>query len=191
MRKLKLHMQITVDGFVAGQKGELDWMTFNQDDKLKAFTNELVDTSDTILLGRKMTEGFTAHWENVVNTQPENPDYSLAKKMVDYHKVAFSKTLTSIAGKNTVVENGNLVTEVNKLKNQEGKDLVVYGGADFVSSLIKEGLFDEFNLFVNPVMINKGMRIFDLLAHRQNLTLISATAYESGVTVLRYKLNKN
>ena len=190
MRKLKLHMQITVDGFVAGQNGELDWMTFNQDDRLKEFTNELVDTSDTILLGRKMTDGFIAHWENVVDTQAETPGYSLAKKMVDYHKVVFSKTLTSVTGRNTVVENGDLATAVGKLKNKSGKDIVVYGGADFVSSLIKEGLVDELNLFVNPVMINSGMRIFDSLDHRQKLTLISATAYECGITVLRYKFKQ-
>jgi dihydrofolate reductase len=66
----------------------------------------------------------------------------------------------------------------------------VYGGAGFVSSLIKENLIDEFNFFVNPVMIAKGMRIFDLLDKRQKLTTLSATAYSEGICVLRYKLGK-
>jgi Dihydrofolate reductase len=66
--------------------------------------------------------------------------------------------------------------------------MIVYGGAGFVSSLIEKGLIDEFNLFVNPVMINKGLRIFDLLDHRQTLSLINATPYECGIAVLTFKL---
>jgi hypothetical protein len=72
MRKLKLQMQITVDGFVAGPEGQLDWMTWDMDEKLIAFINHLTDTSDTILLGRKMTEGFIKYWEGVV-ANPSSP----------------------------------------------------------------------------------------------------------------------
>lgn len=191
MRKLKLHMQITVDGFVAGLNGELDWMTFNQDKKLKQFTNDLTNSSDTILLGRKMTDGFIAYWEDVVKNQPENPDFSLAKQMVAFEKIVFSKTITSVAGQNVHIENGDLATAVNNLKSKEGKDMVVYGGAGFVSSLIAGGHIDEFNFFINPVMINKGMRIFDLLENRQKLSLLNSTVYECGVTVISYKLNND
>jgi len=89
-------------------------------------------------------------------------------------------------GKNLRVENGDLTSMVNKLKQQDGKDIIVYGGDNFVSSLIKEGLIDGFNFFVHPVMINKGLRTFDLLNERQKLSLISATAYDCGICVLRY-----
>ena len=187
MRKLKLQMQITVDGYVAGTKGELDWMVSDQDHEFQEFYNSLVDSSDTILMGRKMTKEFVQYWENV---KPDSDEFSFAKKMIDTPKIVFSKTVKSIAGKNIVVEDGNLTTVVNDLKKKKGKDLLVYGGAGFVSSLIKEGLIDEFNLFVNPVMINDGMRIFDLLEKRQKLSLISSTAYDCGITVLVYK-NQN
>ena len=66
MRKLKLQMQVTADGYVAGPQGQLDWMTFNMDAPLLAFINELTDNSDTILLGRKMTQGFITYWESLV-----------------------------------------------------------------------------------------------------------------------------
>ena len=88
MRKLKLQMQITIDGFVAGTEGQLDWMTWNMDEKLIAFITHLTDSSDTILLGRKMTEGFITSWEQVI-TKPDSPEYSFARKMVGMPKVVF------------------------------------------------------------------------------------------------------
>jgi dihydrofolate reductase len=181
MRKLKLQMQITIDGFVAGPEGQLDWMTRAMDEKLLAFINHLTDTSDTILLGRKMTEGFIEYWEQA-STQPNSP--SFGQKMVSIPKVVFSKTINKVAGQNVRVENGPLVEAVNGLKSQAGKDIVVYGGATFVSSLIENGLIDEFNFFVNPVAIGKGMQVF---AARKPLKLVSSTAYPSGIVVNTYQ----
>jgi dihydrofolate reductase len=182
MRKLKLQMQITVDGFVAGPKGQLDWMTFDMDDKLLTFITHLTDTSDAILMGRSMTDGFVKYWESVA-AQPKSPEYSFAQKMVDLPKVVFSKTVSRVEGKNVRVESGPLVDAVNRLKGQPGKDMIVYGGATFVSSLIENGLVDELNFFVNPVAIGSGMRVFGT---RKPLTLTSSTAYSSGIVVNTY-----
>ena len=180
MRKLKLQMQTTVDGFVAGPEGQLDWMTQPLDDKLIAFIVQLTDSSDTILLGRKMTEGFIKYWESV---KQDSPEYTFAEKMVNTPKIVFSKTIKSISGKNVRVENGPLVDAINRLKSQPGKDIVVYGGATFVSALVKNRLIDELNLFVNPVAIGRGLRIFE---ERARLKLISSTRYPSGIVVNTY-----
>lgn len=182
MRKLKLQVQMTVDGFVAGPQGQLDWMTnIDKDAKLLAFINQLTDTSDTILLGRKMTDGFINYWEGV---KPKSPEYEFAQKMVRTPKVVFSKTLKKVEGQNVRVENGPLVDAVNRLKNQSGKDIVVYGGASFVSSLIENRLIDELNIFVNPVAIGNGLRIF---SDRVPLALANSVRYESGVVVNTYR----
>ena len=183
MRKLKLQMQITVDGFVAGPEGQLDWMTWAWDDELKSFVNRLTDTVDTILLGRKMTEGFVKYWEQVI-TQPENPEYAFGRKMVDTPKVVFSKTVTRVDGQNVQVESGPIVEAVNRLKSQAGKDIIVYGGATFVSALIENRLVDELNLFVNPVAIGKGKQVFGA---RTPLKLMASTAYASGIVVNTYQ----
>src|SRR5690348_6773839 len=181
MRKLKLQMQITVDGFVAGPEGQLDWMTFDMDAKLLAFINHVTDTSDTILMGRKMTPGFVQYWESV---KTDSPEYEFAQKMVSLPKVVFSREIKRLEGKNLRVENGSLVEAVNRLKQQPGKDIVVYGGATFVSSLIENGLIDELNLFVNPVSIGEGLRIF---SRRMRLTLLASVRYSSGIVVNTYK----
>ena len=184
MRTLKLQVQMTVDGFVAGPQGQLDWMTFNMDEKLLAFITQLTDTSDTILLGRKMTPGFIGYWEKVV-TKPESPEYSFGQKMVRMPKIVFSKTLQRVDGQNVRVEHGDVVEAVNQLKRQAGKDIVVYGGASFVSSLVQHDLIDELNVFVNPVAIGEGLRIFPT---RKRLTLKGSVAYACGVVVNTYAM---
>jgi len=183
MRKLILQMQITVNGFVAGPNGELDWMIMGRDSKSKDFMNELIDSSDCILMGRKMTEGFMSYWLKVVEN-PEDPQYAFARKMVDTPKVVFTKTLDKSEWPNTVLAKGELAAEVNVMKSMPGKDILVYGGAGFVSSLLQEGLIDELYLLVNPVAIGSGMTIFK---ERTNLKLVSTTQYDSGKAVLHYK----
>jgi len=186
MRKLRLQIQISVDGYVAGPDGDEEWVVRKSDEKLFQLINELADNSDTLLLGRKMAEKFIPHFEEF---ESDGRKITFAQKMVNISKIIFSKKLDKPFGKNTSLATGNLADEIAKLKGQDGKDILVYGGARFVSSLIAGGHIDEFFFFVNPVMINKGMRIFDLLTERQKLSLISAVPYESGVTVLRYKMN--
>ena len=181
MRKLKLQVQMTVDGFVAGPEGQLDWMTRNLDEGVIGRIVQITDSSDTILLGRKMTDGFIKYWESV---QPDSPEYVFARKMVDTPKVVFSKTLKRVEGKNVRVETGDLVQAVNQLKAQRGKDIVVYGGATFVSELIENDLIDEFNIFVNPVAIGRGMRVFK---DRTALRSTSSTPYPSGIVINTYQ----
>jgi dihydrofolate reductase len=181
VRKLKLQVQITVDGYVGGPEGQLDWMTWNMDDQLSAFINQLTDTSDTILLGRKMTPGFVSHWEAA---KPGSPEYAFAQKMVGMQKVVFSRTVDRVEGKNIRVHKGDIVEGVNELKRLPGKDIVVYGGATFVSSLLDHDLIDELNLFVNPTALGKGIRIF---SGRKPLKLEASKQYPCGIVVSTYR----
>jgi len=180
MRKLKLQVQMSVDGFVAGPEGQLDWMT-EHDEGVIARIVQITDSSDTILLGRKMTDGFIKYWESV---QRDSPEYGFARKMVDTPKVVFSKTLKRVEGKNVRVETGDLVQAINELKGQRGKDIVVYGGATFVSELIAHDLIDELNIFVNPVAIGRGLRIFK---DRKPLRLTGSKSYASGMVINTYE----
>lgn len=176
---------MTLDGFVAGPDGQLDWMWIpgKQDETSLQKVIELADSCDTILLGRKMTPGFIEHWENVVDNQPDSLEQSLAQRMVNMRKIAFSHTQKAINGRNLEVENGDLATAVKALKEQPGKDIIVYGGASFVSSLITLNLIDEYFIFRSPVAIGNGLTIFK---ERKILELESTISYKNGKVLNKY-----
>ncbi len=186
MRKVKLQMQMTINGYVGGPNGENDWMTWTPDAEFTEFLSSLLDTSDTLLLGRKLADGFIKHWEN---TADENPAHPFAKKIAAIPKVVFTKSLDKSTWNNTALAKGDLAEEIACLKKQNGKDILVFGGAGFVSSLIKEGLIDEYHLIVNPTAMGNGMTIFNSLDSIQKFSPIQAKLYSGGKIVLSYKPN--
>jgi dihydrofolate reductase len=190
LRKLRLQVQMSVDGCIAGPNGEMDWMVGLLDDELIKYAYKLTEPVDTILLGRKMTDVFISYWSNVMN-KPDDPWYTFAKKMIETPKVVFTKTVNKSRWINTDIATGNLIEEVSKIKSQNGMDIVVYGGASFDSSLIKEKLIDEFYLFINPVAIGNGMTIFKDLNEIQKYTLIESKVFECGIVLLRYEAKRS
>jgi dihydrofolate reductase len=184
MRKLKLQVQVTVDGYIAGLNGEIDWMVFDWDTKLKRYITEIIYPVDCIILGRKLAQGFIPYWAS-------HPEEEGAEKMNSCKKVVFTKTLDKSPWSNTVLAKGDLKGEITELKNQVGNDIITYGGAGFVSSLIKQGLIDEFHLLINPTAIGNGMTIFKELDSRLNLTLVKSVSFECGIVVLNYKRKPN
>ena len=180
MRKLKLQMQLTVDGYVAGPNDEMDWLTFNWDDQLKNYVSAITEPVDCIVLGRKLAQGFIPHWAS-------NPELEGADTINSLKKVVFTKTLDQSGWDNTVLAKGDLADEITELKSQDGGDIIAYGGASFVSALIKQGLVDEFHLFMNPMAIGNGMPIFSELNRSQPLTLVKSIAFDCGVVLLHYE----
>lgn len=185
MRKLKLQVQISVDGYIGGLNGEMDWLVWDWDDALKQYVTELTESIGCIVLGRKLAEGFIPYWADVA-ANPESPDFSAGKIFTDTPKVVFSRTLAESAWDNTVLAQGDLVDEIKQLKEQDGQDIIAYGGATFVSALIKHGLIDDYHLFVNPTAVGSGLTIFNELEAKQELRLVKSTAFECGIVVLHY-----
>ena len=172
---------MSVDGYIAGPNGEMEWMVWNWDDELKNYVKDLTDPVDCIILGRKLAQGFIPYWNSV-------PDAEGALKIINTGKVVFSNTLEKTEWENTVLANGPIREEILKLKEQEGGDIIVYGGAAFVASLIKHALIDEFHLFINPTAIGDGMAIFKDIENRQNLMLVNSATFKCGIVVLHYNL---
>lgn len=186
MRKLKLQVQISIDGFIAGKNGEMDWMVWEWDDEIKNAVKEITEPVDCIVMGRNLATGFIPYWENVASNH-DDLQYQFGKKMHDTPKVVFTKTLDKSEWKNTVLAKGDLDEEINNLKKQNGNDIIAYGGATFVSALIKAGLIDELNLSVNPTALGDGLPIFKEIDTKQNFTLKKAIAFECGIALLQYE----
>lgn len=184
MRKLKLQMQMTINGYVSGLNGKNDWMTWNPDAEFIEFLVSLLDSSDTLLLGRKTAESLIKYWETEAE---QNPTHPFAKKIADISKVVFTKTLDKPTWNNATLAKGNLREEIAGLKKQNGKDILVLGGAGFVSSLIKEELIDEYHLIVNPTAMGNGMTIFNSVESIRKFTPIQSKLYPGGKIVLSYK----
>ena len=118
---------MSIDGYIAGPNGEMDWMVWDWDDKLKNYVFELTEPVSTIILGRKMTDGFISYWSDIMMTKPDDPFYDFAKKMIETPKVVFTKTLRKSQWVNTALATGDLTEEIMRLKSENGKDIIVYG----------------------------------------------------------------
>ena len=182
-RRLKLQMQISIDGMVAAQNGKT---FFNWDDEIRQYSIANAANVDCLLLGRKTAVGFIPHWKSVADN-PEHADFEIGKVIKDIPKVVFSKTLQKSEWPNATVADGEIADHVNQLKRQTGKDLLVYGGSSFVASLIERNLVDEYHLLVNPVALGKGQTIFAGLAHTLRLTLVASRPFTCGTVLLRYE----
>jgi dihydrofolate reductase len=183
MRKFKLQVQTTVDGYMGGPNGEMDWTTVPWTDDISAYVNALTEPVDCIVLGRKLAEGFIPAWA----AGPEGEDQASIDWMNNTPKVVISNTLTQSPWENAVVAGGDLAETVNRLKGQPGGDMIAYGGGTLVSNLIAKGLLDELHLFVNPTAIGAGLPVFPNLGAHQQLRLIAAQPFDCGITALHYE----
>jgi len=182
MRKLIYSMGVSLDGFVAGPGGEIDWSA--PDEELHRFHNQQAREVGVDLYGRRLYETMR-YWETA-EERPSSSDVELefARIWKDTPKIVFSRTLDTVEGNARLVKD-NAAEEVARLKEEPGKDLAV-GGAGLASTFIKLGLVDEYRLFVSPVVLGGGTPYFPALDHRINLELVETRTFGSRVVYLRY-----
>lgn len=166
MKKIKLNVAVSLDGLIEGPNGEYDWCFTDQDYGM----TEFLDSIDTILFGRKSYE-------------------LLIKDFSDYYpdktKYVFSRTILNFP--NATVISDNIVERIYQIKNQPGKDIFLFGGADIVRQLMDADLIDEMHLSVHPVVLGKGKPLFSGLNERKALKLSDSIKYSSGLVQLVYK----
>lgn len=184
MRKVIYFAMVSLDGFIARPNGDLDWVIV--DEELHRYINDQQEALGTFLYGRRMYDLMAAAWPPV-DEDPSAPDYMaefsrIWKKMP---KVVFSHSLERVEWNSRLVR-GDAAEEVARLKGEPGKDLEV-GGADLAGSLIKLGLVDEYQLFVNPVVLGRGTPLFPAMDRTIDLKLVEARRFGSGVVFLRYE----
>jgi dihydrofolate reductase len=181
MRKVLFFMLTSLDGYFEGPDRDINW--HNVDEEFDQFAIEQLNSVDMLLFGRVTYEMMASYWPTP--TAIKN-DPIVAGKMNSLSKIVFSKTLSGIAWQNTQLVKTNFVGEISKLKQQPGKDLIIFGSSDLAVSLIKNGLIDEFRIMVNPIVLGSGKSLFQGLQSRLDLKLLKARAFKSGNVLLHY-----
>jgi len=170
MRKVILGLAVTLDGFIEGPNGEYDWCFTDQDYGLNDFFKRI----DSIFVGRKSYE-MSLGLEDGISGFPKFKEY------------VFSKTLNTAKEGATIVK-GDILSEVTKIKNEPGKDIWLFGGAELTSSLINLGLVDEIGLAFHPLILGSGKPLFSSIKQRVQLKLIDTKTYSTGLVYLTYSL---
>ena len=178
-------MQITLDGYVSGPNDEADWLIIS-DDSWTDLDKDL-NSADTYLLGRKMYPVYSEHWQSVLRNPDSDPNELKFAKLADKTQhIVFTKGDFKPDWKNTRVAH-DLPAEVARLKKENGKNIIAWGGANFAANLIKLGLVDEYRFALNPTILSGGKQLFRNIEERQKLTLIDAKPLKSGLIIVRYK----
>ena len=183
-RKLILSMQITLDGYVAGPNEEADWLIISDDSWNDLYQD--LDSSDTYLLGRKMYPIYSEHWQSVLrNPDSDSNELKFAKLAEKTQHIVFTKGDFKPDWANTRVAH-DLPAEIARLKKENGKNIIAWGGADFAGSLIGLDLVDEYRFALNPTILSKGKPLFHNM-NRKKLKLTGARPLQSGLTILRFQ----
>jgi dihydrofolate reductase len=189
MRRIIVSMNITIDGFMADIDGGLDWHLQNWTSDMAELLGEQLRRADTLLLGRNTYCAMAAYWPAVsINLRAARDGIPYADLMNRYEKVVCSNTLKQVSWNNSRVITGNIRQEILRLKQQPGKDIIIYGSSKLISYLTRHNLIDEYLLWVYPITLARGKALFN---HPQNFTLINSRQFASGVVVLNYAVMNN
>jgi dihydrofolate reductase len=187
MRKIIVSEHITLDGFVAGANGEMDWIKL--DDGMFDLVNEFTNEADTALYGRITYEMMESYWPTAAdqpNATTHDIDHSNWYNRSE--KVVLSKTMRDIKKEKTTFISDSAATELEKLKNDGDKNILVFGSPSVVHLLTQHNLVDEYWLFVNPVILGEGIPMFTSLSNKTSLELVTSKVFACGVTGLNYKV---
>jgi dihydrofolate reductase len=182
-------MHISLDGFVAGPNGEMDWIRV--DEEMFDHVGKRVGEGDTALYGRVTYQMMESYWPTAAD-QPNASKHDIehSKWYAKVHKVVLSKTLKEDGLTNTEIISDNISERINKIKQSGGKDILVFGSPTATHSLMQLDLIDGFWLFVNPIILGEGIPLFTEIKNKINLKLITSHQFRCGVTELSYVVDR-
>jgi dihydrofolate reductase len=188
MRKLVLFMHLSLDGFAAGPNGELDFLTY--DEEIAQWAGQLMKTVGSPVYGRTTYQLMESYWPTVL-TNPNASKQALAHAqwVENIPKIVFSKTLKEATWNNTRLVKENIAGEVGKLKQEPGKDLVIFGSPGLSADMMNLGLIDEYKFTVHPVILGNGISVFKNNSTKSKLKLLESITLKSGVVTLHYEVD--
>jgi dihydrofolate reductase len=194
-RKIIAALEVSVDGFIEGPNGEMDWAMMEDEETWKDIF-EMLAHVDTFILGRKMYPGYEQYWLAVLadpggilpfsGRVASKNEIAYARLADSRHHIVLSRTLDKVAWKATQIVRD--VEDIRKMRQQPGKDMYAVGGATLVASLMNLGLIDELRLLVNPLILGGGKALFKDVEGRHTLKLVGAKPLKSGKVSLTYSV---
>ncbi len=185
MRKIIALDHVSLDGYASGPNGEMDWIVYNSEIFRDAIA--LTDAADAAIYGRVTYAMMAGYWPTV----PSNPESSAddihhANWVENAQKIVISRSLDKVEWNNTQLIRENVAAEITKLKEQPGKDMLIFGSPRTTHLLAQLGLVDEYHLNISPVVLGEGVPIFG--ETKAQLKFLSSKSYDAGVVALRYQV---
>lgn len=182
-------MNITLDGFMSGPNGELDWHFDYWNAEMARQASEQLNRADTILVGRVTYKAMAKYWpRKAMDLTFPREDIAFAGMMNGHTKIVFSNTLAKLDWVNSKLVSGDIRRKVLKMKHEDGKDMIVYGSGSIVAALAGWNLVDEYLLWLHPVTLGKGIPLFGGNLARQSMELVNTELFSSGVILLHYRI---
>lgn len=188
MRKLVLFLHASLDGFVEGPNGAMDigWIAYDAD--LANHAKEVLSTADTVIWGRATYQMMHGYWPSILsNPEASEHERNHAVWIEKTEKIVFSTTLDKVEWNNSRLVKDHVEEEINKLKQQRGKDMVILGSPRFAHYLMQLNLIDEYKITISPVLIGNGLPLFEGGSEKTNLKLIENKTFASGAIGLHYQ----
>ncbi|GCE08234.1 dihydrofolate reductase family protein [Dictyobacter aurantiacus] len=186
MRNVIAFMHVSLDGFIAGPNGELEWAIV--DEEVNPYIDEQIRKADTALYGRTTYHMMYNYWPTVLTDPAADPrDLAHARWVDNVSKIVFSTTLTQADWKNTRVVKDHIPEEIAELKRQPGGDIMIFGSPGLTHSFMQMDLIDDYKLFLNPILIGGGIPLFQDLAAWTKLKLAETKTFQNGVVGLHYQ----
>lgn len=188
MRKIIVSEFYALDGLMSDPQDTMDWVLSIFSEDVGKYEDDLYNQVDTLLLGRVTYKIFESYWPQAA-TNPSTPkgDIEMAHKINNITKIVFSKTLQKVEWRNSRLIKEINPEEIRKMKQQQGKDLLIVGSADIVQQFTNLGLIDEYHLLVHPVVLGSGKPLFKDIRDRVNLKFLKTKTFSSGVVLLQYQ----
>ena len=182
-------MHMSLDGFVAGPNGEMDWIKVDQE--IFDYVEKRISEGDTALYGRVTYQMMESYWPTAAD-QPSASKHDIehSKWYKNVRKVVLSKTMNPAGPTNIIIVSDNLADRLNEIKRQSGSDILLFGSPRATHSLIQQNLIDGYWIFVNPIILGRGIPLFADVKEKIKLKLLTTRPFTCGVTELNYIVDK-
>jgi dihydrofolate reductase len=184
MRRLVVFNNVTLDGYFTGKNGDLSWAKGRTDPELNAFVADNAKSGGLLLLGRVTYELMSSYWPT---PQARQNEPVVAERMNALPKVVFSRTLATASWSNTKLVKGDMAAEIRRMKSEPGEGMTILGSGSVVSQLAHEGLIDEYQMLLNPVVLGEGRTMFHGIKKNLTLRLTKTRTFGNGTVFLCYQ----